>query len=67
MIGFVVHYRTLDSQGGYWPMTPKGPYPLKKARRVARAMHFKRSPLDGKTYPNNRVRDVRIKLRVELP
>lgn len=66
-IGWVIHYREEDFQGGYWPMTPKGPYSsLKKALAVKRAMMFQKSSLNGKTYKNDRVRAVKIKLRVEV-
>lgn len=66
-IGWVVHFRELDSQGGYWKMTPKGPYPtLKRAKRAKFTLENPISPFSGKRHGTDRIRSVKIKLRVEI-
>lgn len=67
-VGWVVHWRELDSQGGYWPMTPKGPYPtLRHAREIAFKTQYPRSPFYlGSRNKSDLIRDVKIRLRVEV-
>lgn len=52
---YVVCYLSEDEQGGYWPVTPLGPYSLSKARQVAERMRQRAD-----------CRQVKVKLRVEV-
>jgi len=52
---YYVHYLSYDPQGGYWPVSPKGPYTnLNEARTVALRMK-----------QNDLCREVRLVLRTE--
>ena len=64
---FVVHYRQYDSQGGYWPMIPRGPYTWNKAKREAFNLTHPQSFATGRRVPSDRVnRNVKIALRVDF-
>ena len=53
-----VYYLSEDEQGGYWPVSPKGPYSLSEAREKAAKMR-------GRSC--NRNVKVRLRIEVEMP
>lgn len=65
-----VYYRELDPQGGYWPVGPTGPFDTLGAARWAKyKIEHPISPFSGHRHADvsDRVRDVHIRLRLEVP
>lgn len=50
-----VYYLSEDEQGGYWPVSPEGPYTLDEARKKANRMRT-----------GGRCKRVKVRLRIEM-
>jgi hypothetical protein len=64
-----VHYLSADPQGGYWEVSPRGPFSTLSAAKWAKyKLEHPISPFSGRrsTAVSDRVRNVHIRLRLEI-